>query len=213
MDTEYIEGLLMRYADEELTKSERVEVETLLATRPELRKELEEITSVKVTAPVAVMPGKERLLRKAAVIPLWGRVAAAVIVLVAATIMLLPGAEPIENMSAQNNAPVLIIPDEPSPCPAIEKTTVRPATLHRHKTALVDNTEPLVAVADSHPQPIDEPVVTSKPIYPLAQYVETDQLAVVKETPTVATATIVDVQLTSTPMQTIVRELLALKEN
>lgn len=63
---ENYEGYLMRYADGELSAAEATEVETFLDEHPELREELEEITapSLRVTAPVATMPDKERLLHK-----------------------------------------------------------------------------------------------------------------------------------------------------
>ncbi len=63
---ENYEGYLMRYADGELTPAETAAVEAFLDEHPELREELEEITSptLRVTAPVTTMPDKERLLHK-----------------------------------------------------------------------------------------------------------------------------------------------------
>ena len=80
---ENYEGWLMRYADGELTAAERQEVDRFLAEHPDLREELDEVSSVRVAPLVATMPGKERLLRRepAAV---WRRVAAAVALLVVA---------------------------------------------------------------------------------------------------------------------------------
>lgn len=80
---ENYEGWLMRYADGELTAAERRQVEAFLAEHPDLREELDEVNSVRVTPLVATMPGKERLLRSepAAV---WRRVAAAAVLLVVA---------------------------------------------------------------------------------------------------------------------------------
>lgn len=80
---ENYEGWLMRYADGELTAAERQEVDRFLAEHPDLREELDEVSSVRVTPLVATMPGKERLLRRepAAV---WRRVAAAAALLVVA---------------------------------------------------------------------------------------------------------------------------------
>lgn len=80
---ENYEGWLMRYADDALNSAERDEVERFLEAHPELREEMEEVASVRVTPVVATMPGKERLLHRepAAV---WHRVAAAVALLLVA---------------------------------------------------------------------------------------------------------------------------------
>ena len=89
---ENYEGYLMRYADGELSAAEATEVETFLDEHPELREELEEITapSLCVTAPVATMPDKERLLHKETSIvsilryKKWMSIAAAIALLVVA---------------------------------------------------------------------------------------------------------------------------------
>lgn len=80
---ENYEGWLMRYADGELTAAERRQVEAFLAEHPDLREELDEVSSVRVTPLVATMPGKERLLRREPA-GVWRRVAAAVALLVVA---------------------------------------------------------------------------------------------------------------------------------
>lgn len=85
------EGWLMRYADGELNDSERAEVERFLQGHPELQEELEEVCSVKVTAPVATLPGKEALLHKEGVTfsPVWRAAAAVALLLVAGGITLM----------------------------------------------------------------------------------------------------------------------------
>lgn len=77
------EGWLMRYADDALTAAERRQVEAFLAEHPDLREELDEVSSVRVTPLVATMPGKERLLRREPA-GVWRRVAAAAALLVVA---------------------------------------------------------------------------------------------------------------------------------
>lgn len=89
---ENYEGYLMRYADGELNPTEIAAVEAFLDEHPELREELEEITSpaLRVTAPTATMPGKERMLHKeATIVPIlrykkWISIAAAIALLVVA---------------------------------------------------------------------------------------------------------------------------------
>lgn len=80
---ENYEGWLMRYADGELTAAERRQVEAFLAEHPDLREELDEVSSVRVAPLVATMPGKERLLRREPA-GVWRRVAAAAALLVVA---------------------------------------------------------------------------------------------------------------------------------
>ncbi len=89
---ENYEGYLMRYADGELNPTEIAAVEAFLDEHPELREELEEITSpaLRVTAPTATMPGKERMLHKeATIVPIlrykkWISIAAAIALFVIA---------------------------------------------------------------------------------------------------------------------------------
>lgn len=89
---ENYEGYLMRYADGELNPTEIAAVEAFLDEHPELREELEEITSpaLRVTAPVATMPDKERMLHKETSIvsilryKKWMSIAAAIALLVVA---------------------------------------------------------------------------------------------------------------------------------
>ena len=89
---ENYEGYLMRYADGELSAAEAAEVETFLDEHPELREDLKEITapSLRVTAPVATMHDKERLLHKeTSIVPIlrykkWMSIAAAIALLVVA---------------------------------------------------------------------------------------------------------------------------------
>lgn len=208
------EYLLMRYADGEVSESERAEAEALLAARPELREEMEAVAAVRVTPPVAVMPGKKQLLKKAAV-PVWGHVAAAAVMAAVAVWLLLPAAEPPTSVTATNTTPVPIITEKSLPCPAPSVTVARPKTIRSCETAVICDTQPLIAIADGHPLSEEEPVITPTPMpnYPVAAYVKTDRLAVVKEEPTVMVETVIEMQLTSTPVQTLVRELLALKTN
>ena len=89
---ENYEGYLMRYADGELSAADAAEVEAFLDEHPELREELEEITSpaLRVTAPVTTMPDKERMLHKETSIvsilryKKWMSIAAAIALLVVA---------------------------------------------------------------------------------------------------------------------------------
>ena len=91
---ENYEGYLMRYADGELDQVETAAVESFLAEHPELREELEELTSpaLRVTAPMATMPGKERMLHtETPMTPLpmgrkWMAIAATITAFVIATI-------------------------------------------------------------------------------------------------------------------------------
>ena len=85
------EGWLMRYADGELNDAERAEVERFLQGHPELQEELEEVCSVKVTAPVSALPGKEALLHKEgfSLSPVWRAAAAVALLLVAGGITML----------------------------------------------------------------------------------------------------------------------------
>lgn len=93
------EGWLMRYTDGELNDTERAEVERFLQGHPELKEELAEVCSVKVTAPVATLPGKETLLHKEGVIfsPVWRAAAAVTLLLVAGGITLLLNKRSEEN--------------------------------------------------------------------------------------------------------------------
>jgi len=93
INEENYEGYLMRYADGELDADERAEVEQFLAAHPALRDELDELTdpSLRVTAPEVTMPHKERLLHQ----PFWQRpafrAAAAIVLVLGATMLIWRG--------------------------------------------------------------------------------------------------------------------------
>ena len=81
------EGWLMRYIDGALSSEQREAVEMFLAEHPEMREEMEEVASVRVTPVVATMPNKERLMKTVAartrLLPpsVLRRIAAAVVLL------------------------------------------------------------------------------------------------------------------------------------
>lgn len=102
---ENYEGWLMRYADGELNAAERQEAERFLAAHPDLREELDEVSSVRVTPLVATMPGKERLLRREPA-GVWRRVAAAAALLVVAGTTLFFLNRPAEGEMIAATAPV-----------------------------------------------------------------------------------------------------------
>lgn len=217
------EGWLMRYADGELTGAEREAVEAFLGAHPELRDELDVTAAVKVTPPVAVMPGKEWLLHRAAA-PVWPRVAAAVaaVCLVAAGLYtLLPSSSPTLaslEPSATHTIPVPETADIPLP----EYRSSLSSTAPRKKPAAIMEEEldsiqpramaPAECITDVAPEP-GEPTTIEVPteVIALPLYVETDRLAMVKDEPTVMVEMVIETQLTSTPVQTLVRGLLALK--
>lgn len=131
---ENYEGWLMRYADGELTAAERRQVEAFLAEHPDLREELDEVSSVRVTPLVATMPGKERLLRRepAAV---WRRVTAAVALLVVAGTTLFFLNRPAEGeMIAELPASTDTPASPPAPFPqerGVDSISVSPVNLAR----------------------------------------------------------------------------------
>ena len=131
---ENYEGWLMRYADGELTAAERRQVEAFLAEHPDLREELDEVSSVRVAPLVATMPGKERLLRRepAAV---WHRVAAAVALLVVAGTTLFFLNRPAEGeMIAELPASTDTLASPPAPLPqerGVDSISVSPVDLAR----------------------------------------------------------------------------------
>lgn len=131
---ENYEGWLMRYADGELTAAERQEVERFLAEHPDLREELDEVSSVRVTPLVATMPGKERLLRREPA-GVWRRVAAAAALLVVAgtTLFFLnrpDEGEMIAELPASTDTPA----SPPAPLPqerGVDSISVSPVDLAR----------------------------------------------------------------------------------
>ena len=208
--TENYEGWLMRYADGGLDADGRRAVEAFLAEHPDLREEMEGVAAVRMTPPVAAMPHKERLLRRTAAWA-WGRAAAAVAVIVAALWLLMPTADPPATVAATvpTAEPVAEPPDElPIERPRAPVHHTRPQAV---AAASMPTEEAPDAMAELAPtvEPQDTlPVIQE--IVPLV--IETDRLAVVAPTINITEGYIVDVQLTTTPMQTLVRGLLALKE-
>ncbi len=126
---ENYEGWLMRYADDALTAAERRQVEAFLADHPGLREEMEAVASVKVAPVVAVMPGKERLLRRDGAV-MWHRVAAAVALLaVVGTAMLLLN-RPEEQPQLAMASPQVPTAVQPQPAMPTAQHVSRPATPH-----------------------------------------------------------------------------------
>lgn len=213
---ENYEGWLMRYADGELTGAERAEAEAFLAEHPALREEMEAVAAVKVTPPVAVMPNRERLLRRTAV-PVWGRVAAAVAVAVAALWLLMPTAEEPATVAIRMSEA------EPATAPASKPMDTKPAEETIAPRPVMEQPATVAALLPEEETPdaeaVAELVPTEEPTAPLPTVqmitplvIETDKLIVVEPTMTVTEGYVLDVQLTTTPMQTLVRGLLALKE-
>lgn len=208
------EGWLMRYADGDLDADGCKEVEAFLVKHPALREEMEAVSDVKVAPPVAVMPDKERLLQRE--VPVWPRAVAAAIGLLLVTgvaLSLLPTIEVPAFLTAEVPimAPAIAIPAMDSlPIQAVP-------TIHRRVV-------PVAEVVYTEEVPTEEPAVTETVTPPIAELevnnpksvvpivIETDQLAVVAPSTTITEGYIIDVQLTTTPMQTLVRGLLALKE-
>lgn len=131
---ENYEGWLMRYADGELTAAERRQVEAFLAEHPDLREELDEVASMKVTPVVATMPSKERLLRREPA-GVWRRVAAAAALLVVAGTTLFFLNRPAEGeMIAELPASTDTPASPPAPLPqerGVDSISVSPAALAR----------------------------------------------------------------------------------
>ena len=106
--TDNYEGYLMRYADGELDAKESAMVEAFLDANPELRQELDAITapSLKITPPLAMMPGKETLMHEVVASkknwqPIWYSIAAAIALLVVFGIMLRMGHQTENPILAQ----------------------------------------------------------------------------------------------------------------
>ncbi len=129
---ENYEGWLMRYADGELNAAERQEVERFLAAHPDLREELDEVSSVRVTPLVATMPGKERLLRREPT-GVWRRVAAAAALLVVAGTTLFFLNRPAEGEMIAATAPVA------SPTAPLPASPPAPLPQERGVDSLVDS--------------------------------------------------------------------------
>lgn len=137
---ENYEGWLMRYADGELTAAERRQVEAFLAEHPDLREELDEVSSVRVTPLVATMPGKERLLRREPA-GVWRRVAAAAALLVVAGTTLFFLNRPAEGEMIAATAPVAspTAPLQASPTAPLQASPPAPLPQERGVDRLVDS--------------------------------------------------------------------------
>lgn len=150
---ENYEGWLMRYADGELNAAERQEVERFLAAHPDLREELDEVSSVRVTPLVATMPGKERLLRREPA-GVWRRVAAAAALLVVAGTTLFFLNRPAEGeMIAELPASTDTPASPPAPLPqerGVDSISVSPVDLARPASRQADK-EYLAEVATDAP--------------------------------------------------------------
>ena len=129
---ENYEGWLMRYADGELTAAERRQVEAFLAEHPDLREELDEVSSVRVAPLVATMPGKERLLRREPA-GVWRRVAAAAALLVVAGTTLFFLNRPAEGEMIASTAPVA------SPTAPLPASPPAPLPQERGVDSLIDS--------------------------------------------------------------------------
>lgn len=211
---ENYEGWLMRYADSELDAEERKAVEAFLVEHLSLRQEMEEVAGVRVIPPVAVLPHKERLMRRVA--PVWPRAVAAAVgllLVVGAALTLIPTKEVPATVTAEAPAvePAAIIPAADS-----IPLRVTPAR-HRHLTPVAETVttetvaEEEIIVAEAVEPPIEVPqTIEQQDVVPII--IETNKLAVVAPSTTITEGYTIDVQLTTTPMQTIVRNLLALKE-
>lgn len=216
IDDEYIEGLLMRYADGELTDAERAEAETLLAAHPELREELETVAGVKVTPPVAVMPHKERLLHHSA--PTWWRHAAAAAAMLAVSVlawrMLHTPSEPMYVAEQSIQTPATVTEPIATPLPPhthVQRQRPTISTMEKadsNQQQALAMAEEIIIDSTPIPQQADNPSIKVQAVV----VIETDRLAVATPTTTVTEGYVLDAQLTTTPMQTVVRNLLALKE-
>ena len=137
---ENYEGWLMRYADGELTAAERRQVEAFLAEHPDLREELDEVSSVRVAPLVATMPGKERLLHREPA-GVWRRVAAAAALLVVAGTTLFFLNRPAEGEMIAATAPVAspTAPLQASPTTPLPASPLAPLPQERGVDSLVDS--------------------------------------------------------------------------
>ena len=167
---ENYEGWLMRYADGELTAAERRQVEAFLAEHPDLREELDEVASMKVTPVVATMPGKERLLRREPA-GVWRRVAAAAALLVVAGTTLFFLNRPAEGEMIAATAPVAspttpLQASPPAPLPqerGVDSISVSPVDLARPASRQADKEHLAEAATDAlhspenteHPERLD----------------------------------------------------------
>lgn len=160
------EGWLMRYADDALTAAERRQVEAFLAEHPDLREELDEVSSVRVTPLVATMPGKERLLRREPA-GVWRRVAAAAALLVVAGTTLFFLNRPAEGeMIAELPASTDTPASPPAPLPqerGVDSISVSPVDLARPASRQADKEHLAEAGTDAlhspenteHPERLD----------------------------------------------------------
>lgn len=96
INNENYEGYLMRYADGELNETEVAKVEAYLERHPELREELDEVSSptLHVAAPAATMPCKERMMHtETAFVPIgrkraiWSAAAAVALLIIAVAVV------------------------------------------------------------------------------------------------------------------------------
>ncbi len=226
-NNEYDEGLLMRYADGELSDKERAETEARLAADPALREELEAIAAVKVTPLVTAMPHKESLLHRT-VVPLWWRVAAAVVVLVAVGLFailptrnepLLVARQVVPTQSQQSLTVMQEVEHSASaqtPPAHIQRrtgeensrreTVTQAETLSPNPMEVLEDGEALVPVFIAESS-YTRPTLEVQEIL----VIETDRLAVAPTSTIITEGYVVDAQLTTTPMQTVVRNLLAIK--
>lgn len=153
---ENYEGWLMRYADGELTAAERQEVDRFLAEHPDLREELDEVSSVRVTPLVATMPGKERLLRREPA-GVWRRVAAAAALLVVAGTTLFFLNRPAEGeMIAELPASTDTPASPPAPLPqerGVDSLVDSPAALARPASRQADKEHLAEAATDAPHNP------------------------------------------------------------
>ena len=166
---ENYEGWLMRYADGELNAAERQEVERFLAAHPDLREELDEVSSVRVTPLVATMPGKERLLRREPA-GVWRRVAAAAALLVVAGTTLFFLNRPAEGeMIAELPASTDTPASPPAPLPqerGVDSISVSPVDLVRPASRQAAE-EHLAEAATDAPHSPEYLEHTERPDYPV----------------------------------------------
>lgn len=150
---ENYEGWLMRYADGELNAAERQEVERFLAAHPDLREELDEVSSVRVTPLVATMPGKERLLRREPA-GVWRRVAAAAALLAVAGTTLFFLNRPAEGEMIAATAPLPASPPAPLPQErGVDSISVSPVDLARPASRQADKEYLAEAATDAPHNP------------------------------------------------------------
>lgn len=166
---ENYEGWLMRYADGELTVAERQEVDRFLAEHSDLREELDEVASMKVTPVVATMPGKERLLRSEPA-GVWRRLAAAAALLVVAGTTLFFLNRPAEGeMMAELPASTDTPASPPAPLPqerGVDSISVSPVDLARPASRQADKEHLAEAGTDvlHSPENLENP---ERPEYPV----------------------------------------------